>query len=673
MLEQKHPANGNGTAIHSSHFRKELEYIAFTGQYELVHAMMQRISPEERLEYGNKYIFSQTVKGGILKMRRLLAAQAEEAANAEKAFIDEVMDHFLNHCQETNSFTREFYETVLWWGEELEKLSLPEEALSWLEIAMDNGVNRFPEFQLQMMSRMASINGKKGEIQKAYQVLSDIASRPYMISDRNLIPEILFNLSQAALHLGNIFYYKKLLFLGLNLFYTDIESRKQFLLQLLSTYRRSYKVLLSRDIPLKNRLNFLFHKIYFLLPDFSKVKLGWLKQLYRKGLLGYVYLLNYTRPETHIDSKEESVRFHLPALHTGNGKPFPGGNGKHSKKREHILITRAMGGIGDLLMMTPGIHTLKKKYPHKEIHLAIPKRYFPVFENNPDVVLLDIENDVINYPGYRKWFNFTDCPAARVETRTAPRVRKTRIEIFAEALGIGKWRLKRNGLLPRYFLTPVEKDFQQQFFHSHHLSDKKVIGVQLKADETYRDYPHMEALVKLLSTKYTVLVFDAQPIEGFDFPNVIKIDSYSLREAFAIAAGCDAIIAPDSAFVHFSAAMNIPCIALFGPIDGKVRTKFYPLCTFLDARKRLGCISCWRNELIPCKLTNMRPSVCMGDIHLEEIIAALKNIFKQHGSEKDFYNNNKVIHELQNKDSFTLSTVDTRNELLINKIPNSTS
>jgi len=47
--------------------------------------------------------------------------------------------------------------------------------------------------------------------------------------------------------------------------------------------------------------------------------------------------------------------------------------------KRNILVTRAMGGIGDLLMLTPALHLLKQKYPAEEIHLAVPRQYSRYF------------------------------------------------------------------------------------------------------------------------------------------------------------------------------------------------------------------------------------------------------------------------------------------------------
>ncbi len=591
----------------------ELKYMAFTGQFERVYSIYKRIPPEDKPRYANKYVYSQVVWGGLLKLRKFLAVHKESSAEREKAFIDEVVKEFIATCRQRREFPRELFETLLYWSDELVQLVLPAEAVGYIHQALEMGCNKFPTLQLQFLSRMARIANDRGNLQEAFRILGDLARRPYLLTDRNLVPEILFDLSQTALKIGETGYYKKLIFLGLHYFYTDTESRRIFVVQILKTYRRFYRVFFQKDLRAVDKLLFAVHWLYFKMPDFGRLRLGFIHRMLRFGVLGMVYAMNYFFPGSDPARVEPPAQIHFSA----NGKARP-------QRKRNILITRAMGGIGDLLMMTPGLHARKQKHPNEEIVLALPRRYFAVFQSNPDVTVVDIEKTGLAPATFRKWYNFTDCPAARVEARTAPKVKKSRIEIFAAAMGVGPLTRRRMDMRPRYFVQPEEVAFRQAFWQRHGLHGRPVVGVQLQADETYRNYPHMPALVQALSRRFSVLIFDGRPIEGLDFPNVIKVDRYPLREAFALAGGCDVLVAPDSAFVHLSAALKIPCVALFGPIDGQVRTRNYPLCEFLDVRANLGCVPCWRNETIPCKLTNMRSSVCMGDIEVARVVKAVE-------------------------------------------------
>jgi ADP-heptose:LPS heptosyltransferase len=83
-------------------------------------------------------------------------------------------------------------------------------------------------------------------------------------------------------------------------------------------------------------------------------------------------------------------------------------------------------------------------------------------------------------------------------------------------------------------------------------------------------------------------------------------------------------VAPDSAFFHLAGALDLPCVGLFGPTDGRVRGQDYPRARILDARRTLRCVPCWRNETTSCGLTNLRPSACLGEIAPDDVVRAVR-------------------------------------------------
>jgi ADP-heptose:LPS heptosyltransferase len=286
------------------------------------------------------------------------------------------------------------------------------------------------------------------------------------------------------------------------------------------------------------------------------------------------------------------------------------------------LVTRAMGGIGDLLMMTPGLRALKAMRPHHPIVLAIPRRFFPLFNGNDDVELIDIDGD-LDPAAYTQWFNLTDCPAARIESRTAPAVRKNRIELFARGLGITGWRLRTMDRRPRYVVSAAELKWRDEFFVRHGLDSAFVVGVQPRTDEAYRDVPHIRQIIGALTEHARVVVFGDRLPPGGAVPGAIHVAELDLRRSFALASGCQVLVTPDSAFFHVAAALDVPCVGLFGPTDGRVRGRDYPRSTILDARRTLRCVPCWRNETTPCSLTGLRPSVCLGEISPVDVVRAV--------------------------------------------------
>ena len=603
---------------------EELKYMAYTGQHELVSALFRQIPPIERMAYSDKGVLHQVIWGSIERIRKYRTVQNHASISDEIDFINSVLDQYLEFCKKNRNYPRELFQSIIYVSEEIIEAGELDDALLHLNSMFDLGVNKFPNLRVEGINKIALVLSKRGNIKQSIDKLEKLATHPYFLIDKNQIPRIFFSLSQYSIQKGDTENYKILLFLGLTYFYQDEKIRRKFFDQLRLTFRKSLKIIFNKNVSLTNKLIYSLHWIYFKLPNFHRIKLGFINKTALKILLGLMYIFNYYLPTENLRLRQKNNWQNYPGLIVNDSGLVKNNFRSLNKRSKNILITRAMGGVGDLLMMTPGIRALKRKYPKREIHLAIPKRYFSIFENNTDVKLIDIEEDTLSHLLYSKWYNFTDCPASRAESRRAPKIKKNRTELFARGLGIKGIRLFAMDHKPVYSLSEVEVEFVDDFWNRMQLNSKKVIGIQLHTDESYRDYPFIEKLVEKISKNYAVLLFDNSRIDGFNFENVIKIDSFPIREAFALASKCNLIIAPDSAFIHFAAAFDLPSIGLFGPIDGKVRTKHYPNCTYIDVREQLGCLPCWRNEDIPCKLTGMRHSACMESISLQKIVNELE-------------------------------------------------
>jgi ADP-heptose:LPS heptosyltransferase len=602
----------------------QLRFMAFNGDYSTVYSLMTQIPSEERINYSDKYILFETIAGSVKKLSELINRFEDLLVKKEKKFLLDILNFFISESRRTSDYSRHLFLAIVKVSEELIRISEFNLAIEYLNKALALGVNKYPELKTDVLFRLADLHNRQGNLLVSGNYLNQLLDHPYLITDRNSFAQLIHNISQVSLKQGYINRYKNLLFLGLRYFYTNPGNRRKIYEQIRLTYRRSAKVIFNSDVKFLNRIIFFIHWVYFKVPDLSKLKLRFINKISQRILLGIIYLINYAQKAETVQTLFRNETENFNSLYLLKGNECNKDNENDTSRAKKILITRAMGGIGDLLMMTPAIHALKIKYPDSEINLAIPRRYFPVFEGNDDVELIDIDGDFFTHLHFHKWYNLTDCPAARKESMTAPKVKKSRIDIFASAMNINFLSRSKISRKPRYFLSAEELRFASQFRSNHDLNEKTVIGVQLHSDETYRDYPLMEKLVMKLAEKYAVLIFDNETINGFEFKNIIKVQNLPIRKAFAIAHKCNAIIAPDSSFIHFAAAFDIPTIALFGPIDGKVRTKHYPNCTYLSAKELFGCMPCWRNESIPCKLTGMRTSECMKEIPVNQIVHVLE-------------------------------------------------
>jgi len=304
------------------------------------------------------------------------------------------------------------------------------------------------------------------------------------------------------------------------------------------------------------------------------------------------------------------------------------GNNKTAHGQDNvILVRRKTNGLGDLLMTTPMLAALKLKYPNKDIQVACQKKLWPVLENNPNVSkLLDVDKGI----NYKRFYATIDVssPCARYESSrlaSGKTVQKSRVEIFAEAAGV---RNQIKTLKPEYYITKEEYEWAGEFITKSAPSNKPKIVIGLRSAEMYRDWPekHFNSLFDKLRSNFEIVLLDHS--REHHFKNVVDACGFPLRKAMAIMARCQGLITVDTGLLHFGAALNIPTVAIFGPIDYKARCKGYKNVTVIVSD--LDCVPCWRNATRKCKKTNMvrSHSQCLTDITPKQVATVAENKFK---------------------------------------------
>ena len=113
------------------------------------------------------------------------------------------------------------------------------------------------------------------------------------------------------------------------------------------------------------------------------------------------------------------------------------------------------------------------------------------------------------------------------------------------------------------------------------------------------------------------------------YEGIVDACGFPLRKAVAILSQCDGLITVDTSLLHFAAALNVPTIAIFGPIDYKPRCKGYDGVTVI--KSEMDCIPCWRNRATPCRQTGHIKgySKCLSSIPAKEIASLTVNKFSK--------------------------------------------
>ncbi len=303
---------------------------------------------------------------------------------------------------------------------------------------------------------------------------------------------------------------------------------------------------------------------------------------------------------------------------------IPIGFGRGACKRSgEIIVTRAMGGIGDLLMMTPGLRALSKRYSQK-IKMVVPAKYFSIFENLPFVELVDMDGAAVDVANASKWFNLSVCPATAYEAPNRPFARKGRVELFAGGMGIPLKLLNRTGQRIQINLRLEEQAFCEEFRIANDFGKRPLVGIQPFSREEYRNYPPVAELMRELTRHYDVLVFHHRADGLPSGARIFSTAGCSVRNSFALVSILDALVTVDSSFMHAASAFDVPVVALFGPIDGEVRTRHLERVKVVSLKDQFPCSPCWRNEDEVCHVTqHVGVSPCMAAIPRHLIVEAV--------------------------------------------------
>jgi ADP-heptose:LPS heptosyltransferase len=289
-----------------------------------------------------------------------------------------------------------------------------------------------------------------------------------------------------------------------------------------------------------------------------------------------------------------------------------------------VLVKRTTAGIGDLTMATTGIEALKKRYPNKKIHVAVPAHMIEILKHNPYIDEVLDARQAVNMRRYHVTIDIST-PCARYEVariRGGKPVQKNRVEVFAEAVGT---RELIDDIRPRFYLSDKEKSDAAEYLRIAGLDkDKITVGISASSAELYRDWPKKNyiQLAKQLAKTHNVIIFDTTPQP--EHVGIINITGHLLRKAVAALSHCDGLVTVDTGFLHIAEALDIETIALFGPIDYRARCKGYQNVTVMTSN--LPCVPCWRNGHMKCKENKCVKcySKCMETIQPKHVLKVVR-------------------------------------------------
>ena len=248
---------------------------------------------------------------------------------------------------------------------------------------------------------------------------------------------------------------------------------------------------------------------------------------------------------------------------------------------KRILLMRA-GGFGDLTLLTPVPRELTRRWPTCHISVCTMSHYAPVLQGLPFV------DDTPRYPmtleaanTYDAWVWFENAvernPCARILHMT---------DLFAEITGL-KTGWPEADRRPAYAITPREIGWAMEQYPRNVVQRRLSIHVGASAHcRKYHPDKLRQVVFNLLGKGWEVFLLGA-PGEAETDPKVKTLHNLTavgltFRQSCAVAAGSDCLLGADSAFVHIAGALDLPCVALYGPFPWELRTLYSPSVTAIS-------------------------------------------------------------------------------------------
>lgn len=319
-----------------------------------------------------------------------------------------------------------------------------------------------------------------------------------------------------------------------------------------------------------------------------------------------------------------------------------------------ILIIR-LSSIGDIVLTTPVVRSVKKAFPEAEVHFLTKGQYGPLLEHNPYIdqlylfqgsilkmipeldaerydFILDLHNnmrtaqfkmllgasastfDKINGKKFLMTkFKVDKLPRVHIVERYADAAKPLGVELDDEGLD---------------FFLPEEAEWEGAEIVQKHFSEVKPVAIVLGGQQGTKKWPteyFIELLQKLnqpvvLLGGKTEIEAAAQIEQALTVPLYNAVAQHGLLTSAGIMKACAYVIAHDTGFMHIAAAFQLKIFSLWGNTIPELGMYPYRTESIQLETKGLKCRPCSKLGYKTCPQSHFK---CMRDLTPDLVLKAI--------------------------------------------------
>ncbi len=268
-----------------------------------------------------------------------------------------------------------------------------------------------------------------------------------------------------------------------------------------------------------------------------------------------------------------------------------------------LTVQNVFPGIGDVLLLTSLVESIKKQYPN--IRINVVTEHSDLLKNNKSISTI---NQDASFFTFRHWY---------LEIRQSKNPDKHILTESLEKLGLSGDIQK-----PKFFVTEKERKNAEKLLHEH--KTKPLIAINTVSKEPTKDWPpsYWHELIHRLVDKFFIIQIGNQ--NEIQFDKVVRFAGLlNLRDSIAVLEKCNLFIGGVSFLMHAAASVDVKSVIIYG---GRETPKNSGYDNNINLYQKIDCGPCWIHEEDGelCQ-KNLE---CLARIKVDTVLESINQILK---------------------------------------------